>query len=64
VTLLFLADVIHQTFRVHLGQAETLEHIGWSLGLYLVATGVFCVGAYRYFQKPPAVAGGTSTTPG
>lgn len=53
LTLLFLLDVFHQSFRVHLGQANRLEHIGWSLGLYLFLTTAGCVALVLWSRRGP-----------
>lgn len=37
-TLVFLFDIFHQVFQVHIGAAQTLTHVWWSTGLFLIFT--------------------------
>jgi len=59
-TLLLLLDMLRQTFRVHLGKAQSLEHPMLSLLGYLIFTGVWCIALVMRFLSPRnPQAGGT-----
>ena len=51
LTLVFLLDLAGQTFRVHLGQADRLNHAWASLGVYLAATAAWAVALHSKFRK-------------
>ena len=59
-TLLLLLDMLRQTFRVHLGKTQSLEHPMLSLLGYLMFTGVWCIALVMRFLSPRnPQAGGT-----
>ena len=51
LTLVFMLDLVGQTFRVHLGQADRLNHAWASLGVYLAATAAWAVALHSKFRK-------------
>ena len=52
-TLLLLLDIFHQSFRVHLGKAETLEHPLESVVVYVVFNLFWTVALIRKFKRKP-----------
>ncbi|MCW8799263.1 MAG: hypothetical protein OQK66_09890, partial [Prosthecochloris sp.] len=52
-TLLFVLDLIHQSFQVSLGHASKLTHIWTSAGIYIVLCIAWIAGVYRRFASPP-----------
>ena len=50
-TLLFLLDLMHQSFQVSLGKATKLTHIVTSLGIYLTFCVVWIIAIYRRFER-------------
>jgi len=51
LTMLLLLDIFHQSFRVHLGKATSLDHFWISMGVYLVVTTVWGIAIYKKFSK-------------
>ena len=51
LTMLLLLDMFHQSFRVHLGKATSLDHFWVTMGVYLVLTGMWCIAFYRKFNR-------------
>lgn len=56
VNVLLVAFLVHQTFAVNLGDAESLRGFLPALGLYGVYTVVWCVGLQRQFRLPPSAS--------
>jgi len=52
-TLLLLLDMMHQTFRVHLGKAQALEHPWTSIVAYVVFTTAWSIGLIVKFARKP-----------
>ncbi len=52
-TLLLLLDIFHQSFRVHLGKAPTLEHPVASLVVYVGFTVLWSIGLIAKFMRRP-----------
>ncbi|RDD30482.1 hypothetical protein CR161_07015 [Prosthecochloris sp. ZM] len=52
-TLLFVLDLIHQSFQVSLGHASKLTHIWTSAGIYIVLCIAWIAGVYRRFASTP-----------
>jgi hypothetical protein len=50
-TLLLLLDIFHQSFRVHLGQAQTLEHPMASIVGYVLFTTLWSIGLIAKFMR-------------
>jgi uncharacterized membrane protein len=53
-TILFLLDLMHQAFQVHLDRVDALHHPMLSLGLYLGFTALWCVGLFVKFARRPS----------
>jgi uncharacterized membrane protein len=52
-TLLLLLDIFHQSFRVHLGQAQTLEHPVASIVGYVLFTTLWSIALIAKFMRRP-----------
>lgn len=52
-TLLLLLDIFHQSFRVHLGKAQALEHPWLSIVTYVVFTTFWSVALIVKFMRVP-----------
>jgi uncharacterized membrane protein len=52
-TLLLLLDIFHQSFRVHLGQAQTLEHPLASIVGYVLFTTLWSIALIAKFMRKP-----------
>jgi uncharacterized membrane protein len=52
-TLLLLLDIIHQSFRVHLGKAQALEHPWISIVAYVVFTAFWSIALIVKFSRKP-----------
>ena len=52
-TLLLLLDIFHQSFRVHLGKAQALEHPWISIVTYMVFTTFWSVALIVKFMRAP-----------
>ena len=52
-TLLLLLDMMHQTFRVHLGKAAALDHPITSLAFYILFSLLWIVALIVRFQRKP-----------
>ena len=50
-TFVLLIAMFHQSFRVHLGKAKSLEYPMLSVGIYIVFTILWCIGLYVKFCK-------------
>ena len=50
-TLLFLLDIIHQSFQVSLGQAAGLSHIWTSMAIYLIFCALWTTALFRRFGR-------------
>jgi len=49
--MMFLLDLAHQSFQVHLGTATKLNHAWFSVTLFLTFSAVWCVAIYMKFRK-------------
>jgi hypothetical protein len=52
-TLLLLLDIFHQSFRVHLGKAQALEHPVASIVGYVLFTTLWSIGLIAKFMRKP-----------
>ena len=52
-TLLLLLDIFHQSFKVHLGEAQALEHPVASIVAYVVFAVLWSVGLIIKFMRRP-----------
>jgi uncharacterized membrane protein len=52
-TLLLLLDIFHQSFRVHLGKAQALDHPIASIVVYVVFTTFWSIGLIMKFKLKP-----------
>lgn len=52
-TLLLLLDIFHQSFKVHLGKAQALEHPVASIVAYVVFSVLWSVGLIVKFMRRP-----------
>ena len=52
-TLLLLLDIFHQSFRVHLGKAQALDHPWISIVAYVVFTTLWSIGLIVKFARKP-----------
>jgi uncharacterized membrane protein len=52
-TLLLLLDIFHQSFKVHLGEVEALEHPVASIVAYVVFSMLWSVGLIIKFMRRP-----------
>jgi uncharacterized membrane protein len=52
-TLMLLLDIMHQSFRVHLGQAGALEHPVASLVTYVAFSTLWSIGLVVKFMRKP-----------
>jgi len=50
ITMLLLLYIFHQSFQVHLGKANKLEHFWIVMGAYLTISTVWCVAIYKKFN--------------
>ncbi|NTU91131.1 MAG: DUF1648 domain-containing protein [Chlorobiaceae bacterium] len=50
-TLLFLLDIMHQSFQVSLGNADRLSHIWTSVAIYIAFCAAWIIALYRRFGK-------------
>jgi len=50
-TLLFVLDLVNQSFQVSLGNASKLDHPLSTLAIYLLFCGLWMVGLYRRFSR-------------
>jgi uncharacterized membrane protein len=53
-TLLLLLDIFHQSFRVHLGKAQTLEHPVASIVVFVGFSVLWSIGLIAKFKLPKA----------
>jgi hypothetical protein len=52
-TLLLLLDMMHQTFKVHLGKAQALEHPWISIVVYVAFSVLWSIGLIVKFARKP-----------
>jgi len=52
-TLLFMLDMMHQTFRVHLGKAQALDHPIASIVIYVAFSMFWSIGLIVSFMRKP-----------
>ena len=51
-TLLLLFDIFHQTFQVHLGRAQALDHPVASVAVYCTVSLLWTIGLIVTFRRP------------
>ena len=54
-TLLLLLDIFHQSFKVHLGKAPTLEHAITTIVAYVAFSTLWSIGLIVKFMRRPEV---------
>jgi len=52
-TLLLMLDIFHQSFRVHLGKAQALDHPWISIVVYVVFTTFWSIALIAKFMRKP-----------